>query len=291
MTHWNRREFAAMLMAGALRAGAPEKKFPTEPRRRLAVATYPFRQKIGAGVTLGEFAKTIPVEFNVPGIEPWSHHFQSTEAGYLHDLRKTFDDAGVHVVNIPVDIRANLCGNDEERSKTLQAYHEWVDAAVILGSPSIRVHLPRAERQNEMECAVNGLKAVAEYGRGKNIVIDLENDDPQSEQPERIVRVIKAVKSPFLRALPDFANSMVIHNDRNYNQQAMSLLFPLAYNISHVKNMLQDGKTIYRVDVDPIFSIAKEVHYKGYFSMEWDAAGDPYEGTKQLIQASLRSLG
>ena len=55
--------------------------------------------------------------------------------------------------------------------------------------------------------------------------------------------------------------------------------------------MLQDGKTIYRVDVDPIFAIAKETRYKGYFSMEWDAPGDPYEGTKQLIKSTLRNLG
>ena len=288
---WSRREFAAILMAGALRASAPEKKFPAEPRERLAVATYPFRHEIGSGLTLGEFAKTIPEKFAVRGIEPWSHHFQSIEADYLHSLRKSLDGAGVHVVNIPVDIRADLCGSEEEHAKALEAYRQWVDAAVILGSPSIRVHLPGGQKGSGSECAVNGLKAVAEYGASKNVVINLENDDPRSEQPERIVRVIKTVKSPFLRALPDFANSMVIHNDRNYNQQALSMLFPLAYNVSHVKNMLQDGKAIYRVDVEPIFAIAREAHYKGYFSMEWDAAGDPYGGTQLLIKSTLRSLG
>jgi sugar phosphate isomerase/epimerase len=192
-------------------------------------------------------------------------------------------------VNIPVDIRANLCGDPDERTKALSAYRQWIDAAVTLGSPSIRVHLPRGKDAGT-ECAVSGLEELSKYGASKDIVINIENDNPGSEQPERIVSVLKAVNSPYLRALPDFGNSMAIHDDQTYNGQALSLLFPLAYNISHAKNMLQDKETTYRVDMDPLFAIAKSSGYKGYFSMEWDAEGDPYQATKDLIAASLKNL-
>jgi sugar phosphate isomerase/epimerase len=292
MEHLGRRTFLGTIAAAALHGGAlePQGKFPTEARARLGVATYPFRKQIGPNMKLGEFAHTIPGTFGISGIEPWSHHFESTDADYIQSLRTDFDKAQVHVLNIPVDIHANLCGSESERTKALEEYHKWVDAAVVLGSPSIRVHLPKTAN-GDTECAVSGLRTVAQYAGTRNIVVNIENDDPGSEQPERVVRVIKAAKTPFLRALPDFANSMILHNDRNYNEQALSMLFPLAYNISHVKNMLQDGDKVYRVDVDPIFSIAKGARYRGYFSMEWDAEGDPYQGTKTLIAASLRNLG
>ena len=288
----NRREFAVMIAASATLRGAaqhPDMQFPTEPRERLAVATYPFRKEISSAKPLAVFAESIPATFGVHGIEPWSHHFESTDSGYLQSLNTALRKAHVRVVNIPVDIHANLCGTPDERSNALSAYRKWVDAAVVLGSPSIRVHLPRGKDAGT-ECAVSGLGELAKYGASKNVVINVENDNPGSEQPERIVSVLKAANSPYLRALPDFGNSMAIHNDQTYNRQALSLLFPLAYNISHAKSTLQDKETIYRVDMDPLFAIAKSSGYRGYFSMEWDAEGDPYKGTKDLVEASLRNL-
>jgi sugar phosphate isomerase/epimerase len=242
-------------------------------------------------MALEQFAQTIIPKFNVPGIEPWSHHFKSADTDYVHGLRKAFDDAGVHVVNIPVDVRVNLCGSQEDRKSGLATYNKWVDAAVILGSPSIRVHLPRNEKDGEISCAVSALKALAEYGGSKNIVINVENDNPDTEQPDRIASVLEAVNSPFLRALPDFCNSMLIHDDQSYNNQALARLFRLAFNISHVKDMEQDGQKTYRVDMDQIFAIAKKVGYRGYFSMEWEGTGDAYEGTRKLIEASLKNVG
>jgi sugar phosphate isomerase/epimerase len=131
---------------------------------------------------------------------------------------------------------------------------------------------------------------LAEYGASKKIVINLENDDPASEAPERIVKVIEAAATPYLRSLPDFCNSMLIHNDQDYNARSLAALFPHAYNISHVKDVeFSDGKP-YRVDVDRIFTIAKKAHYRGYFSMETESDGDPYESTKLLIGAAVRNL-
>lgn len=303
MEHSRRRDFLALSLAFAasLRAEEPHDKFPTEARQRLAVSTYPFRhlietKKQGSNETtrgsmsLEQFAPTIVTKLNVSGIEPWSPHFKSTDEIYLRQLRTAFDKAGLHVVNIPVDVDVHLCGSQEEREKGLAIYHEWVDAAVILGSPSIRVHLPRGEKGNEISCAVSSLRALASYGATKNIVINVENDDPENEQPERVARVLEAVKSPFLRALPDFCNSMLIEDDQAYNNRVLGILFPLAFNISHVKDLEQDGTKVYRVDVDQIFAIAKKAHYKGYFSMEYEGTGEEYEGTSKLIEASLRNL-
>jgi sugar phosphate isomerase/epimerase len=184
-----------------------------------------------------------------------------------------------------------LCGTAEERDAALTTYRQWVDAAVILGSPSIRVHCPQQGKDaSDIGCAVEGLRRLAEYGESKNVVINLENDNPTSEDPERIVKVLEAGNTPYLRALPDFCNSMLIHDDQDYNARALAELFPLAYNISHVKDVeFSDGKA-YRVNVDRIFGIAKKAGYKGYFSMESESDGDPYESTKQLIAAAERNL-
>ena len=146
MEQLRRREFLAVSlgMAAALGAKEPDIRFPTEPRKRLSVSTYPFRHEITtvhaeegeagtSGITIEQFAQTIPAKFNVHGIEPWGRHFKSTDPEYVHGLRSAFQAAGLHVVNIPVDIREHLCGSDAERNESLAGYRKWVDAAVILG--------------------------------------------------------------------------------------------------------------------------------------------------------------
>jgi sugar phosphate isomerase/epimerase len=274
----------------------PAFKFPSDGRHRVAVATYPFRDIIvsrrrpGAKINLQQFAATVVEKFDVYGIEPWSPHFESIEPAYVAELAGAFRKAGVKVVNIPCDVPVKLCGTAEQRDAALATYRQWVDAAVVLQSPGIRVHCPMGKDSGDISCAVAGLKELADYGASKNIVINLENDDPKSEAPERIVRVIKAAGTPFLRALPDFCNSMLIHDDQDYNASSLAALFPLAYNISHVKDVeFSDGKA-YRVDVDRIFAIAKKARYRGYFSTESESNEDPYESTKKLIAATERNL-
>ncbi len=306
-----RREFLAMSVAFAMPvtfgmpvgAAEPEANFPTDPRQRLAVSTYPFRAFIDfphsrdrdrskPGMTLEQFAAGVQSKFQVSGIEPWSPHFKSVEPDYVHDLNSAFKKAGLRVVNIPVDAaKADLCSTDASRRDAGQAlYRKWVDAAVILGAPGIRVHTPSRGKSPDIDCAVEGLRTLAQYGAQKNIVINLENDDPGSEDPYRIIKVIETVNSPYLRALPDFCNSMAIKNDQQYNETALKALFKHAFNISHVKDMETDEGKVYRVDVDRIFAIAKAAGYRGYFSMEWEGTGDPYEGTKRLIEQSFKDL-
>jgi sugar phosphate isomerase/epimerase len=289
----DRRGFLAssLALAASLKAAAPKADFPRDPSHRLSVSTYPFRSVIGKpGMSLAQFAATVVDTFQVYGIEPWSRHFQSIDSGYLGELKSAFEKAGVRVVNIPCDVRVTLCGSAEEREASLATWRKWVDAALLVGSPSIRVHVPKGKSVDDISCAVDALRAIAAYGAEKNIVINLENDNPGTEDPARVLKVIETVNSPYLRSLPDFCNSMQIHNDPEYNARSLAALFPHAFNISHVKDVeIVDGKSL-RVDVDEIFAIAKNAGYRGYFSMETEGSLDPYEGSKLLIAAARKNL-
>jgi hypothetical protein len=96
----------------------------------------------GSKMSLVQFAQTIPEKFNVHGIEPWSHHFESTESNYIRGLNASFKAAGLRVVDIPCDVRVQLCSGTEERTAGLNLHDKWVEVAILLGSPSIRVQCP-----------------------------------------------------------------------------------------------------------------------------------------------------
>src|SRR5689334_20272867 len=106
----------------------------------------------------------------------------------------------------------------------------------------------------------------------------------------QFVDIIKTVNSPYLRALPDFCNSMLIGDDRSYNDRGLNAMFHYAFNISHVKDSESDEGKLYTVDPDHIFGIAKKAGYRGYFSMEFEGVGDPTIGTRKLLEQSLKSL-
>jgi len=305
----NRRQFIGTALAvgsagpaALFAASEPHIEFPADPRARLGVASYPFRafidsrhnhdrDKTKPGMTLLQFPAMVKEKFNVPGVEPLDEHFVSQEPGYLHQLREAVEKAGMHVIDIPCDPHASLYDPDAAKRKiAIQNAKKWVDAAVVIGSPSIRVHIAGVHGvQPDVGRAAESLRAVADYGAEKNVVINLENDDLETEDAFFLVKVIETAHHPYLHALPDFCNSMM-KGDEKYNYDAVSTMFRHAYCISHVKDSEVDEGKVFRVDVGRTFAIAKGAGYKGYFSMEWEGPTEPYAGTQSLIDASVRYL-
>jgi sugar phosphate isomerase/epimerase len=290
-------ETCAALSAAPLArsAPAPDIHFPTAPRDRLAVASYPFRNFMDRpghpGLKLTDFASMVMEKFGIHNIEPLSNHFPSTEPAYLDELRRAVEQAHSHIVNIPTSVGASLYDPDSaRRGKAIAGGKKWVDVAVAIGSPSIRVHIQGARGASpDAGRASESLKQVAEYGAAKNIMINLENDDLVTEDAFFLVKVIDAVASPWLRGLPDFGNSM-LKGDEDFNYKAVEAMFRHAYNISHVKDAEVDEGKVFRVSMAKTFGIAKAAGYRGYFSMEFEGQGEPYEGTQKLIDESLKDL-
>jgi sugar phosphate isomerase/epimerase len=279
----------------------PQMQFPAEARERIAIASYPFRDfivrredKPGSGkMELKEFAAHVSAKFNIKKIEPWSAHFRSLEKSYLEELRSAVAQAGGAIVNIAVDGEHSPYATDgPEREKAVAFSKAWIDAAVVIASPSVRTNIPPAkDAKPDVERAVESLKRVAEYGAAKNVVVNLENDNPVSEDPFFLAKVIDKVNSPWLHALPDFANTLAAYEEE-YAYKGIEAMFGRAYNISHVKETeVGDGKDkVAHVDLPRTFGIAKRHGYRGYFSMEWDSPGDPYAGTTGLIEKTLKNL-
>jgi sugar phosphate isomerase/epimerase len=297
-----RRQFAGSCVAFAAAAALPNMKFPNGARDRLAVASYPFRGSITTpgnedrdpaqpGVALKDFAAMVRDRFDIHNIEPLSSHFPSTDAAHIAEFRKAVEQAGSHIVNIPVDIEASLYDPDaSRRDAAIAEARRWVDVAAALGSPSVRIHIAGSkDAPPDDGLAAQSLRSVADFAAGRGVLVNLENDDLVSEDAFFIVKVIEKAKSANLRALPDFGNSM-LKGDEDFNYKAVQAMFEHAYNISHVKDSEVYRKKVYRVDVGKTFGIAKAAGYRGYFSMEWEGESGPYEGTQRLIDESLKYL-
>ena len=288
---------------GASPQGKPHIDFPTAPRERISVASYPFRMFIEApgnrsrdaklkGFPLLQFPAEVVEKFGVHGIEPLAQHFASTDQAYLEKFRGAVEKAKVRIVNIPTHVRPSFYDPDASvRQQSVTDSKKWIDVAVAVGSPGVRPHINGSKASKpDVDRAAESLRKVADYAAEKNVVVTLENDDPDTEDAFFIAKVIDAVNHPYLRALPDFANS-VLKGDLDFNYRAMKEMFARAYNISHVKDgEADDNGKILNIDIEKTFEIAKAANYRGFYSMEYDAPGDPYEPTKKLIELTLQNI-
>lgn len=239
-----------------------------------------------------EFAGHVRQKFNVTRIEPWSEHFLSLEAAYLDDLRETVSKAGSGFANIAADGRDSFYSQDPAaRAKAVAFGKRWIDVAAHIGSPSVRINLPAdKDAKPEAGLVAESLKELGAYAASKNVVVHHENDNPVSEDPFFIASVLDKVSSPWVRALPDFGNSVAaLPAEEAY--RGLDLMFAHAYGISHAKDPITNSKgSLVSVDLPRVFAMAKKHGYKGYFSMEWDTEGDPYAGTERLIAVTLKNL-
>jgi sugar phosphate isomerase/epimerase len=289
----------------APRSACPETEphiaFPAAARDRICVASYPFRNFIrGSGaqpgsnppIDLKDFAAHVKERFQVNKIEPWTGHFPNPDLKYLDQFRSALDKSDCQVANIAVDGDDSPYSPDPaERARVVAHSNRWIDVAVILGAPGIRTNMPAAKDGRPDPVRTAGtLRQVVDYAAGKNVVISLENDNPVSEDPFFIVQVIEQVQSPWLHALPDFANTLA-HRDAQYAYRGIDAMFAHAYCICHVKEteVNEAGKAVH-VDLPRTFGYLKQHDYRGYLSMEWDSPGDPYAGTADLIKKTLRYL-
>lgn len=297
----------ALGVAGAgdwkLLAAEPHLNFPKKAQDRLSVTSYPFRAYIDApgnaerdrtkpGMDLKDFAATVVEKFNIHNINPLASHFSSSTPAYVSGFRAPLERAGSHVVDLGLAGKMFYHPDAVEREEAVNYGKKWIDVAIEIGAPSVRQHLnPVAGHKVDVDLAALSLGKLAEYGSKKNIVVNLENDDPLSEDPFFLVQVIEKVDNPYLRALPDFGNSILPSGDAELNAKAVQGMFRHVWNMCHVKTEVTDGLgKVYHMDLARMFAIARENSYQGYYCMEFETPGDPFAGTAELIRKTLQHI-
>ncbi len=285
-----RREFLVALGAASTAAAAavpaPNLKFPKNPRERIAVCSGPFK-----GADLKQFPAMVAEKFDVRAVELATSQFASDGPPYLGELRAAAERVRSRIVNLAVDEQLAFYHPDEaERAEAVKRGKAWVDAAAALEAPSVRLRLARVkDLEPEEQRAAEGLKQVAAYAASKKMVVNLENIDRESENAFFLLRVIQTADTPFLCALPDFGNSLWAE-DEAYHYRALNGMFRSAYNMVHVKDSFPvNGKQV-PVDLPKIFGIAKVNDYRGYYGMEFNGDGDAEQGTRALIEQTLKLI-
>jgi L-ribulose-5-phosphate 3-epimerase len=239
-------------------------------------------------LALLDYPRVAKEEFGLDIIELNSPFFESTEEDYLDQLNAKAAGAGVQMVHISVDGQGNLSAlNEEERKEAVAKHARWIEIAASLGCGSIRGNAGGSDAapDAEVEACTRSFKELAGLGEMAGVKFVMENHGGLSRNPGPMVKVFRAVNSPWVGACPDFNN---FAPDIRY--AALEDVAPWAV-VVHAKMLeFDDNGEEKNIDVGRCIRIFERAGYDGVYLIEYEGAADDHEGvlkSKALLQKHL----
>jgi hypothetical protein len=229
---------------------------PDDPKRTLAIMDFP---------------EMLAHRFGVHNVEMQHEHFLSTEPAYFQEFLERVKKARSVVSQINLEFGPLNVSAKElvRRLETIDLTKRWISHAVALGCPRVMVNqgtLDPAVRQS----AVETLKTINAYAKMKKVFITFE---VRRETWETQLEVIKAA-------------GILPHADcgkfpsEEARVKGLRLIYPNTAGNSHVT-----GPNI----ADSV-KIAKELGYKGLFTIEGSRGTDPYTTVKTNMDIVLANM-
>lgn len=294
------------MMAGgcvaAGRAGAMEAIMRKgEPRFLLGLAAYSFRTKMkwmkgapnagmeeGEGWTMFDFIDYCAAQGGV-GAELTSYFFPPEfDDAYLLEIKRHAYLRGVPVAGTAV---GNVFTHPEgdARRKEVEYVKAWIRDAAVLGAPHIRVFggdrqkgMSQEEAEkNFLECYAECLELAAEKG----VFLGLENHGGITAEADALVRMMKAVDSPWAGINLDSGNFRTADPYGDLEKIA-----PYAVNVQMKTSMHGMGQAKAEpMDVPRLLGILKKANYQGWFTLEYED-GEDAEKVVSRVLGEMREL-
>jgi sugar phosphate isomerase/epimerase len=250
------------------------------PRFALSLAAYSFREffspKAGARrITLFEFIDYC-AEQGLQGTELTSYYFpEPLEDEFLRRVRR-------HAFLRGLAVSGTAVGNNfvlppgPERDRQIQLVKTWVDRAVVLGAPHIRVFAGSKPAGMDMAQAkalcVQALQECCEYAGSRGIFLGLENHHGIVAEVEDMLDIVRAVQSPWFGVNLDTGN---FYTDDPYADLAKCA--PYAVNVQVKVDIRRRGQTKSEpADLQRLAQILRAANYQGYVALEYEGAEDPW---------------
>ena len=292
----NRRSFLGSIALGAASAST---SFAIEPIARirpshlkLSIAAYSYRQFLQGqkqSMDLFDFAN-LAADMGLDAIEPTSYYFPADASmDYFYRLQR-------HAFLLGLDISGTSVGNNfcvpvgPLRDKNLQLVRDWVDRAAALQAPVIRIfagNVPKGDDERvAVERTIECIKQSVEYAGKKGVILALENHGGITATPDQLLKLVKAVDSPWFGVNLDTGN---FHTDDPYGDLAK--LVPYAVNVQVKTEISRRGQKKEPADLAKFIEMLRKSRYSGYVVLEYEAPEDPIKAIPEHIKTLRKLIG
>ncbi len=234
-----------------------------------------------------DFAAIARETYQLDAIE-YVNSFYSKQANnekFWNDMKARSEKAGVKNLVIMVDEEGDLGDADKAiRLKSVENHYKWVNAAKLLGCPTVRVNaFGDADQDIFRQAIIDSMSRLAEYAAQEDINIVIENHGLFSSDAALIAGIIKEVNLPNFGSFPDFGNwclsakwgSTQEKCEQAYDTyQGVKELLPYAKAVSAKSYNFNANGEVTKIDYYRLMKLVKESDYSGYIGIE-------YEGTEK----------
>ncbi len=279
-----------MAAGNSLGAVAPKQTFDGQgdigPQLKLSCAAYSLRDYLPRNGKGGKFCLLdwldLAASWRLDGVELTSYYFDSEEPKYIFGLKAKAFKLGLDVSGTSVG--NNFCvASSEGRAKQVEDVKRWVDHAVELGAPCLRVFAGRkakeGDKQQDFNWVVECLKPCCDHAGSRGVFIALENHGYLTETANEVLAIVNAVNHEWLGLNLDTGN----FTEEPY--KSIEMAAPKAVT-THVKTEIRtaDGKGSEPADYPHIVQILREANFRGYLSLEYEGKEDAMTGVPKYLE-------
>jgi L-ribulose-5-phosphate 3-epimerase len=250
---------------------------------RSAICAYSFRREFEKkSITYADLIR-MAAESGVDGVDMTSYWLADTNDETLYPLKKLAYRSAISIYS--VGSRAKMAQPTPDlQAAEVETVRKWVDVAEKLGASHVRIFggsVPKGASEDQaVNWAVETLKLSADVAGKKGITLGLEDDGGITTNADRTVEIVKKVDSQWVGINLDIGN----FRDNAYAQ--IQMCAPFATNVHFKSEVTVDGRR-QPPDVPRILKILGSSGYKGFLSLEYEAAENPRIAVPRII-AQLR---
>lgn len=229
-------------------------------------------------------------DHRVPGAELTSYYFPpDVDDAYLLGVKRHAFLRGVQITGTAIGNNFALPKGEKLDAEIAEA-KKWIDRAAVMGAPHVRVFAgAKPADLSDDDAFANCLAAYQEcldYAAGKGVFLGLENHGGIVAEPAALVRLVRAASGPWAGINFDSGN---FNTEDPYAD--LALIAPYAVNVQLKIEIRRKGGAAEPADFARIVRILRDAGYQGWFTLEYEGAGDPFVEIPPLLNQLRPLLG
>ena len=268
----------------------PPFKRPGTSRMKLSLAAYSFRQALAGpkkSLTLDDFVDRAAA-WDLDAVEPTSYYFPDPPTPeYCRRLRRRASLLGLGISGTAI---RNTFTHPPGPALDKEIAHvkRWIDLAVDLGAPTIRIFAGdlqkgTTEAQARGWC-IQAIQDCCEHAGARGIILALENHGGIVSSADQLLSIVTAVESDWFGVNWDSGNFRSADPYRDLARVA-----PYAV-VAQIKTEMFPNGVRQEADIAKVIGLLRESGYRGFVALEYEGDEDPFVVVPRHLSQLRRAM-